>query len=128
MSLPSISELDINIIAEGTRVEGKISFDQITRVHGVLIGEVKSKKGSTLILSETSLVEGKITADILVIDGYVRGDIVAESRVVLSRTGRVIGNIHSPCLVLEFGAYFEGNCSTQAQTKSKASSDRTTGL
>src|ERR1700733_9342620 len=102
MSVTTLQETTINIIAEGTRLEGKMTFDQISRVHGVLVGEVRAKDGSTLILSETAVVDGNIEADILMIDGYVHGDVVAKTRVVVSRTGRVVGNIKTSSLILEF--------------------------
>jgi cytoskeletal protein CcmA (bactofilin family) len=111
-----ISETAINIVSEGTRVEGTITFDQVSRVHGTLVGDVKGKPGSTLILSETAVVEGNIDADTLMVDGFVRGDIVAQSRVVVSGTGRVIGNISAPSLTIEFGAFFEGNCTMERGT------------
>lgn len=103
-------ETTVNIISEGTRLEGKILFDDISRVHGVLVGDIRAKEGSTLVLGETSVVEGNIDADTLLIDGYVQGDVTARTRVVVSRTGRVLGNIKTPSLTVEFGAYFEGAC------------------
>lgn len=106
--MDNISESAINIIAEGTHVEGKIVFDKISRVHGTLTGEVHAQAGSTLILAETSLVEGNISADTLVIDGFVRGNIEAKTKVIVSGSGRVVGNIKTPSLQIEFGAYFEG--------------------
>jgi cytoskeletal protein CcmA (bactofilin family) len=105
-----IRETAINILSEGTRIDGDVTFDQVARVHGVLHGKVKAKDGSTLILSETSVVEGDIDADTLMIDGYVLGEVRAKTRVVISRTGRVIGNIKTPSLSVEFGAFFEGRC------------------
>lgn len=103
-----ITENEINIISEGTCIEGKIKVGQISRVHGILKGEVFAEEGSLLILSETSVVEGNLQADRLQVDGYVRGNISAKSKVILSRTARVVGNIRAPALVIEFGAYFEG--------------------
>ncbi len=117
-----LHETQINIVSEGSRMEGDITFDQVSRIHGVLIGQIKSKPGSTLILSETSMVEGSIEADALMIDGYVKGNIKTTTRVIVSRTGRVIGNIETPSLILEFGAYFEGACKmgSAQPTKSKS--------
>jgi cytoskeletal protein CcmA (bactofilin family) len=106
----AIHETTINLIAEGTRVEGKVTFDHITRVNGTLAGDVHAKDGSSLILSETAVVEGNIRADVVMVDGFVQGDIDAKTKVIVSRTGRVVGNITTPTLVLEFGAYFEGRC------------------
>ena len=108
MSQSPITEGAINVVSEGTVLQGKLIFDQTSRVYGTLLGEVVAKPGSTLILSETSVVEGSIQADTLFIDGYVKGDIQATGRVSVSGTGRVIGNIRTPRLVVEFGAYFEG--------------------
>ncbi len=107
-----IQETTTNLIAPGTLLEGKIVFENTTRIHGTLKGEVLSKPESTLILCESGRVEGNIQADTLIVGGYVKGDITATTKVTLTKTGRVIGNIKSPCLAIEFGAYFEGN-STQ---------------
>jgi cytoskeletal protein CcmA (bactofilin family) len=108
-----IEESAINVISQGTRIEGQIIFDQVSRVHGVLIGDVRARDGSVLILSETAVVEGRIDADRLIIDGYVQGDINTRGKVTISRTGRVVGNIRSPSVELEFGAYFEGRCNME---------------
>lgn len=118
--MKSPHETTINIVSEGTRIEGQILFDHVSRVHGVLVGDVKAKEGSTLILGETAVVEGNIAADTLFVDGYVRGDVSAKTRIVVSRTGRILGNIKTPSLTLEFGSYFEGSCAMKksAQTTS----------
>ncbi|MCM2276467.1 MAG: polymer-forming cytoskeletal protein [Oligoflexia bacterium] len=109
-----IRESAINVISEGTRIEGKVVFEEICRVYGTLTGEVQAADGSTLILAEPAVVEGNIRADVLIVDGYVRGDITARTRVEISSTGRVIGNITAPSLKLEFGSYFEGACAMES--------------
>ena len=114
--MKNLHESGINIIAEGTRIEGKATFDQVSRFHGVLVGEAHAREGSTLVLCESSVVEGDVFADTLMIDGYVQGNIQARSRVVISGTGRVVGNIQTPSLKLEFGAYFEGRCEMEKKT------------
>lgn len=106
--MTELIESSVNIISESSKIEGRIELRDVSRVHGQLVGEVFCPKGSTLILSETSLVEGNIQGDMIMIDGYVKGQIVASTKVVLSSTARVFGNIHTPSLQIEFGAYFEG--------------------
>jgi cytoskeletal protein CcmA (bactofilin family) len=108
-----ISESAINIIAEGTRIEGKVILDKVSRLHGVLVGEVHASPGSTVILSETGVIEGNVFADTLMIDGFIRGDVVAKTKVVISSSGRVLGNIQSPSLSVDFGGYFEGRCAME---------------
>ena len=111
--MKNLNETSVNIISEGMRIEGKVVFDQVSRFHGTLIGEAHAREGSTLMLTESSFIEGDIFADTLLIDGYVHGNIHARTRVVISGTGRVTGNIQSPSLKLEFGAYFEGRCNME---------------
>ena len=110
-----LHESALNLFSEGSRIEGKVIFDQVTRFYGTLTGEARAKDGSTLILCETSFIEGNIHADILIVDGYVRGNILAKTRVVVSGSGRVIGNIQTPSLKLESGCYFEGKCNMESQ-------------
>ncbi|MBY0471293.1 polymer-forming cytoskeletal protein [bacterium] len=105
-----ISESTINVIAEGSRLEGKIWLKHISRVHGTLVGDVHAVAGSVLVLKETSVVEGNIHADTLYVDGYVKGDIRAGTKVVVSGSGRVIGKIQCPSITIDFGAFFEGQC------------------
>lgn len=105
-----IQESTLNIIAEATRIEGKLVLADITRIHGIVNGEIHAENGSILILAGTSVVEGNVLGNSVIIDGYVRGDVEATTRVVISRTGRVIGNVKTPSLQLEFGAHFEGRC------------------
>ena len=103
-----LDEIRLNIISENSRLEGKISLDQTSRVFGNLVGDVSAPAGSLLILCDTSVVEGNIQADSVFVDGYVKGDITAMTRILVSSTGRIIGNIKTPSLKMDFGAYFEG--------------------
>ena len=108
----TIQETSINIISEGTRIEGEMTFHHVTRVHGTLSGKIHGSTGSTLILCENSIAEGDIDADTLFVDGYVKGNVRAKTKVVVSGTGRVLGNITAPILKIDFGAHFEGKSIT----------------
>jgi cytoskeletal protein CcmA (bactofilin family) len=111
MSSPNtLHESSLNIVSQGTRIEGKVIFDRVSRFHGTLVGEAHGSDGSTLVLCESAVVEGNIFADTLFVDGFVQGNIQARTRVVVSGTGRVIGNIQAPSVKLEFGSHFEGRC------------------
>ena len=108
--MTQIEESQINIISEGTRINGEIRLDQVTRVHGVLNGQIHGSNGSRIILAESGLIEGEIDADEILIEGFVRGNIRARGKVFISRTGRVVGNVQTPSLQMEFGSHFDGKC------------------
>ena len=80
------------------------------RVDGHLIGTVKSESG-TLIIGTNGQVDANIAVAAAMINGTVNGDIVATEKLQLGRTARVMGNIHSPRLIVEEGAILEGMCS-----------------
>ena len=108
--IPTIVETEITLISENSRIEGRVLVERTVRIHGTVIGELDAAQGSQVILAETGVIEGNVRADQLWIDGFVRGDISATTRVVISSTGRLIGNVVTPSLHVDFGAFFEGQC------------------
>jgi len=105
-----LSEKPFNLITAGTQLQGKILFDQSTRMAGHIQGEVESRPGTSLIITQEGLIEGNITADEVLIQGFVEGEIRASTRITVASGGRVLGSLHSPSVQLEFGAWFEGEC------------------
>ena len=106
----NITESEVTLISENTEIEGCITCNNSTRINGKIKGNVISGADSQLIISGTALVHGNIYSDLVIIDGFVQGDIRATKKVVISATGRVIGSIETPSLDMDFGAYFEGKC------------------
>jgi len=111
---PEWRETDVTWIADGVRLEGKILFDRVTRVQGLLKGDVRSAQGSTLILCDRSQTEAEIHGDHVIIDGYVKGNVSATSKIEVSHSGRVIGNLSSPVVSIAVGAFFDGKVSMSA--------------
>lgn len=105
----------INIINSGSKFEGTVEFDSFTRFEGYIRGTLKGQAGSELVLGENGVVEGNIIGDIVIIDGFVRGEIKATQKVIISETGRVVGEIHAPSVAIKFGGYFDGKCSMNLQ-------------
>ncbi len=58
----------------------------------------------TLLLSKAGVWTGKISADVLVIEGTVEGEIIARRRVRLGQTARVSGRISCPHISIAEGA------------------------
>jgi len=70
---------------------------------------VTSESG-TLIIGTNGQVDANIMVAAAMINGAVNGDIIASEKLQLGRTARVMGNIHSPRLIVEEGAILEGSC------------------
>lgn len=97
-------------VGHGTTLTGETQFHAMLRVDGHLIGTVTSESG-TLIIGTNGQVDANIAVAAAMINGTVNGDIVASEKLQLGRTARVLGNIHSPRLIVEEGAILEGSCS-----------------
>lgn len=113
-----IHETEVTVIGEGIQLDGKLKLGGVVRVYGRLSGEVLASPDSSLILMESAVVEGSLDVDTLVVAGFVRGDIRARTRVSIEGTGRVIGNIETPSIAIDFGAYLEGETKMTGKKKS----------
>lgn len=113
-----IHETEVTVIGEGIQLDGKLKLGGVVRVYGRLSGEILAAPESSLILMESAVVEGSLDVDTLVVAGFIRGDIRARTRVSIEGTGRVIGNIETPTIAIDFGAYLEGETKMTGKKKS----------
>ncbi|MFM9904441.1 MAG: polymer-forming cytoskeletal protein [Pyrinomonadaceae bacterium] len=96
-------------VGHGTTLTGETEFHAMLRIDGHLIGTVSSESG-TLIVGTNGQVDANIMVAAAMINGTVNGDVFATEKLHLGRTARVLGNIHSPRLIVEEGAILEGSC------------------
>jgi cytoskeletal protein CcmA (bactofilin family) len=96
-------------LAEGTEIDGEIRFADELHIDGTVTGRVLSPKGR-LTIGHPGSVHADVHVGTASISGTVVGTLVAKVKVEILATGRVYGNIHSPALIIEEGAVFEGHC------------------
>lgn len=94
------------VIEEGCKFEGNLSFDGVARISGIVSGSIFSN--STVIISETAVINADINANIIIINGTVKGNIRASSRVEIINPARFEGIVTSPSLIVEEGVIFHG--------------------
>ncbi len=107
-------------IGNSTVLTGEANFKGMLRVDGHFSGQIKSEKG-TLIVSAGGHVEADIEVAVAMINGTIKGDIIASQRIEFGRSAKVTGNIQTPALVIEQGAIFGGNCH---MTQPRAAQDK----
>lgn len=107
-------EIDENKITgffdKDTEIEGNLSFKGSFRIDGYFKGKIDSE--STLIIGEKGKVEADIKVGYIIINGETKGNIQAKEKVEINASGRVIGTVITPKLIVEEGAYLETNCQT----------------
>jgi cytoskeletal protein CcmA (bactofilin family) len=102
------TNIEINIIANGTIIEGKISTQGSMRIDGRVIGNVHV--GGNLTVGTTGEVNGDIEAKNAIIGGKVNGTIVVAEKLVFESKAVVKGDIKASKLVVDEGAIFDGKC------------------
>jgi len=97
------------ILDAGSHMNGELRFENEFRIQGKLTGSVVSE--GKLVVGEGGDVEGDVRVRQAIVVGTVRGTLRATERVEIAASGKVLADLHTPSLVIEEGAYFEGNCS-----------------
>lgn len=95
---------------KNTEMKGELKFSGSFQIDGRFKGSIDSK--SALVIGENGKVDADINIAVCVINGEIKGNIFATERVEINSTGRVIGSIMSPHLVVKEGAYLEATCHT----------------
>lgn len=98
----------VNIIGQGTVIEGGLKANSDVRISGKVIGNV-NVEGKTVVTPE-GVVEGEIRSSHADIAGRVEGEVFVQERLVLKDSAVVNGDIHTAKLVIEDGATFTGTC------------------
>lgn len=110
-------ESEVTLLSQGSLIKGDVHFDRMTRVHGRVEGKVHGLQGSVIVIGETGTVHGEIEGDEVMIDGFVHGNVAAKTKVTVSESGRLIGDVRAPKIEIRFGAHFEGKAVTEKTGK-----------
>ena len=101
---------------KAVRFDGTIEVPGTFRLEAQIKGNIVSS--GTLTLGEGARVEGQIEGNHVVVCGRFDGVIFAKGRVEILPKGIVTGEIHAPCVVIEPGGIFDGQCQMLAATES----------
>jgi cytoskeletal protein CcmA (bactofilin family) len=100
---------DLNgFLDEGTEFSGELRFRDVLRIDGRARGRIVSD--NTLIIGETGQVDAEIDCGVVSIRGRVSGQVRGRERIELLSGCRVQASLVAPKLLIEDGAFFEGDC------------------
>ena len=99
----------VNMIAQGTQVEGSVVTNSDCRIDGHVKGNVTSR--SKIIIGRSGVVQGNIKCANIEIEGNVKAEsLIVSELLALKATANLIGNIETGKIAIEPGAEFSGNC------------------
>jgi cytoskeletal protein CcmA (bactofilin family) len=94
------------IIGEGSVFEGRFYVSGSIQIEGKFQGDIKTD--DQVFVGPTGKVKTDISARKVVIAGTLIGNIIATEEVNLLQSGKVLGNITTPRLVVEPGVVTDG--------------------
>jgi cytoskeletal protein CcmA (bactofilin family) len=112
------------LVGADSRVHGDVEFSGGFLVDGQVIGNVKSAgdDDAMLSVSERGSVEGTVVAPHILLNGTIRGDVIATERVELGPKSRVIGNVQYKLIEMAIGAEVNGKLIHESDKKAAANS------
>ena len=96
-------------VFQGAELEGTLRLRESFRIDSEFRGEIMSE--GTVTVGEAGAVEAKIHAREIIIDGIVVGNVSARRQLIIRASGRLLGDVETPCLEIEKGAVFNGRMS-----------------
>lgn len=102
------SQHKINIIVDGTKIEGTFNSESNIRIDGAIKGNVDTK--GKLVIGPSGIVEGEINCQNAEVEGKINGKIMVEDLLSLKTSARIDGDIYTSKLSIDPGAMFTGSC------------------
>lgn len=99
---------NFTLFAKDVEFKGIVNFGGTVRVDGRVEGEIHTT--GTLIVGETAVVKGVVSAGVLMNSGKINGTITATERINILKPGILIGDIRTPLIAIEEGSHFHGMC------------------
>jgi len=107
-SAKSSSKLD-TLLGENTRIKGDINFNGVLHLDGLINGSVLgAEENDVLTISETGEVQGKIEVANIVVNGKIKGDIIASGKIEIASKADIEGNIYYQNIEMEAGSKING--------------------
>ena len=96
------------VIGSTIKIKGEVSGGENLVIEGSVEGSVELT-GHDLTIGQKGQVKANVAAKTIKVEGQITGDISGSEKVVLTRSGRMLGNIVAPRVTLEDGAKFKGS-------------------
>lgn len=106
------------LLGAGAEFEGKLTFKGTVRIDAKFKGSIVTN--DVLVVGEHARIDAEITCGTVVVQGEVNGNIKAKSAVELHRSAKVRGNVETASLMIEKGAFLQGEMRMGAAERESA--------
>ena len=105
---PQTGNIDESIAVLGSNAvfKGELNFKNTLCIDGKFEGKLTTS--DKLIVAEEGALLAEIEAGTVICKGKIRGNIIASQKVEIHSTGKILGDVHTPALMIELGAVILG--------------------
>lgn len=114
---------DVVKIGKAIFIKGTISGKQDLIIEGGVEGEIQLNENQVTI-GENGKISGEIHAKSIVIQGKVVGNMFAGEKLEIKASGSLRGDINTPRLFIDDGAYFKGSIDMDMEAETQKRLDR----
>jgi len=112
----------INIISPGTRIEGEVFSNGDIRVDGIVAGYLNTK--AKVVVGPKGIIKGELICESADVTGKVDGKLSVKNELYLKSSAHITGELITNKLVVESGAFINGNCIVGAQKNTVVSANK----
>ncbi len=112
------------IIGESILIKGNLEGDEDLTVQGRVEGSINLTR--TIIIEPSGVVKAEVSVANAVISGVMVGNISATDSVELTETGKMLGDIQAPRVIINEGALFKGQVDMGDLEMARTRSSKTT--
>lgn len=105
-------------IGKSVVVKGELSGSEDLYVDGEVEGTI-ALQNNTLVVGPNSRIRANISAREVIVHGKVDGNITGAERVELKSSSVVSGDVSTPRIVIEDGAFLKGSVDSQSASKAE---------
>lgn len=102
----------LSLIDRYSSIEGTFATSRDVRVEGVVRGKLACQ--GLLYVAEGADVDASVDASSITVAGKVNGEITCSGRLQITSTGRVSATVTTDSLVIDEGAFYEGDLNMQS--------------
>jgi cytoskeletal protein CcmA (bactofilin family) len=110
----------VAVVGKSIVIKGELSGNEDLVVEGSVDGTI-TLTDNNLVVGADGRVNANLFARSVTITGKVEGDVSATERVEITATGSLKGNIRSPRLIINDGAFFQGSVEMKKAASPSAS-------
>jgi len=107
-STPAPTTGVINIVSPGTRIEGEVFSNGDIRVDGIVDGYLNTK--AKVVIGPKGIIKGELICESADVTGKIDGKLSVKNELYLKSSARITGELITNKLVVESGAFINGNC------------------